>query len=50
MPNQYNLMDSTLDNAERSQGVRGNIFSFLLPWEKVLLQVFEKVEDGDLSE
>ena len=48
--NQYNLMDSTLGKAERSWGVRGNIFSFLLPWEKVLTQLFEKVEDGDLSQ
>ena len=25
-------------------------FSFLLPWEDVLRQLFEKVEDGDLSQ
>ena len=31
--------------------MRGNIFSFLLPWEHVLRQLlFEKVEDGDLSQ
>ncbi len=30
--------------------VRGNIFSFLLPWEKILAQLFQKIEDGDLSE
>ena len=46
----YNLMDSCLGKADLSWGVRGNLFSFLLPWEKILTQLFEKVEDGDLSE
>ena len=46
----HNLMDSTLGKAVRSYGLRGNIFSFLLPWEHVLRQLFEKVEDGDLAE
>ena len=45
-----NLMDTALSQATRSWGVRGNIFSFLLPWETVLTQLFEKVEDGDLSQ
>ena len=45
----HNLMDSTLGKAARSYGVRGNIFSFLLPWEHVLRQLFEKVEDGVIS-
>jgi hypothetical protein len=30
--------------------VRGNVFSFLLPWESVLRQLFLKIEDGDLSQ
>ena len=30
--------------------MRGNLFSFLLPWERVLDQLFEKIEDGDLTE
>lgn len=46
----FNLMDSVVGKAERSWGVRGNIFSFLLPWENILSQLFRKVEDGDLSE
>ena len=46
----YNLMDTTLGKADFSWGVRGNLFSFLLPWEKVLTQLFQKIEDGDLSE
>ena len=45
-----NLMDTALSQANRSWGVRGNIFSFLLPWEEVLTQLFQKVEDGDLSQ
>eukprot|EP00973_Karenia_brevis_P088840 12321810-Karenia_brevis.AAC.1 len=43
-------MESALGKAKHSYGIRGNIFSFLLPWEKVLTELFEKVEDGDLSQ
>ena len=46
----HNMMDSSLAKARRSWGVRGNLFSFLLPWEKVLQQLYEKVERGDLAE
>ena len=45
-----NLMETPLGKAQHSYGIRGNIFSFLLPWEKVLTQLFDKVEDGDLSD
>ena len=31
-------------------GVRGHIFSFLLPWEKVFGEFYAKFEHGDLSE
>ena len=31
-----NLMDAPLAQADRSWGIRGNLFSFLLPWEHVL--------------
>ena len=44
-----NLMDTPLGKAERSWKVRGNLFSFLLPWEQVMSQLCEKCEDGDLS-
>ena len=43
-------MDSIVGKAERSWGVRGNIFSCLLPWEHILSQLYRKVEDGDLSD
>ena len=46
----HNLMQVEFGKADKSWGVRGNIFSFLLPWNKVLQQLFEKIEDGDLSE
>ena len=43
-------MQVGLGNAQKSWGVRGNVFSFLLPWESVLRQLFLKIEDGDLSQ
>ena len=46
----YNLMDTPLGKAHHSWSTRGNLFSFLLPFEKILTQLFQKVEDGDLSE
>ena len=46
----HNLMQVPVGHAQKSWGVRGNLFSFLLPWDKVLQQLFEKIEDGDLSE
>ena len=45
-----NLMDTRLGGAERSYKVRGNLFSFLLPWEDVIRQLSDKCEEGDLSE
>ena len=49
IPDRHNLMDTALSKPERAWGVRGNLFSFLLPWEQVLAQLYQKVEDGDLS-
>ena len=46
----HNLMQVPVGHAQKSWGVRGNLFSFLLPWDEVLRQLFEKIEDGDLSE
>ena len=43
-------MDARLGGAERSWKVRGNLFSFLLPWEDVIRQLRAKCEGGDLSE
>ena len=36
--------------AELAWGLRGNMCSFLLPWEQVLAELYAKFEDGDLSE
>ena len=41
-------MQAILGKAEFAWGVRGNMFSFLLLWEKV--ELMSKFEDGDLSE
>ena len=45
-----NLIDTRLGAPERSYKVRGNLFSFLLPWEDVMRRLSEKCEEGDLSE
>ena len=38
----HHMMESAVGKAERSWAVRGNIFSFLLPWERILAQLFQK--------
>ena len=45
-----NLMDTVLGKAERAWKIRGNLFSFLLPWEDVIRQLYEKCEEGNLSQ
>ena len=46
----HHMMESALGQPERAYGVRGNIFSFLLPWEKVMAELCKKIEDGNLNE
>ena len=46
----HNLMQVPVGSAQKSCGVRGNLFSCLLPWEKMLQQQFEKIQDGDLTD
>ena len=46
----HHMMESTVGKPERAWGVRGNLFSFLLPWETNMAQLFKKIEEGDLSE
>ena len=46
----HNLMQVEVGKAQKSWGVRGNLFSFLLPWSQILEQLFAKIEDGDLRE
>ena len=43
-------METAVGKLERAWGVRGNLFSFLLPWEQVMKELFNKFEEGDLSE
>ena len=46
----HHMMESAVGKPERAWGVRGNLFSFLLPWETIMVQLFKKIEEGDLSE
>ena len=45
-----NLMGARLRGAERAYKARGNLLSFLLPWEDVIRQLHDKCEEGDLLE
>ena len=44
------MMEAVVGKPDHAYGVRGNLFSFLLPWEEIMAQLFKKVEAGDLSE
>ena len=46
----HHLMEAVVGKPDRAYGVRGNLFSFLLPWEEVMADLFKKVEAGDLCE
>ena len=43
-------MEETLAQPSRAYGVRGNIFSFLLPWEQIQKEVGKLITSGDLNE
>ena len=46
----HHMMETAVGKPERAWAIRGNLFSFLLPWEEIMAQLFKKIEDGDLSE
>ena len=46
----HHMMESAVGKPERARAVRGNLFSFLLPWEEVMAQLFQQIEQGDLME
>ena len=46
----HHMMESVLGKPERAYAVRGNLFSFLLPWEKIMVELCKKIEEGDLSQ
>ena len=46
----HHMMEEPVGKPARAWGVRGSIFSFLLPWEKIMEQLFKKHEEGDLSD
>ena len=41
-------MEESLANPQRAVGVRGNMFSFLLPWETVMQKISKVFAEGDL--
>ena len=43
-------MEEALAQPQRAYGVRGSLFSFLLPWEKIQQEVEKSLQQGDLSE
>ena len=43
-------MEEVLAQPSHAYGVRGNIFSFLLPWEKIQEKVREVTEEGQLQD
>ena len=46
----HHLMEATIAKPERAYGIRGNLFSFLMPWEKIHADIARVFERGDLSE
>ena len=45
----HHLMEQLVGKPQRAYGVRGNLFSFLLPWERIHEEIEKTVEKGDLS-
>jgi len=46
----HHLMKEIVAKPQRAYGIRGNLFSFLLPWERIHEEIEKTVERGDLSE
>ena len=44
------MMQEVLGKAQRAWAVRGNLFSFLLPWEKIMAQLSKCFLTGDFRE
>ena len=44
------MMHETLGSPQRAWAVRGNLFSFLLPWEKIMAQLSKCFLTGDFRE
>ena len=45
-----NMMQEALAKPQRAWAVRGNLFSFLLPWDKVMAQLSKCFLTGDFRE
>jgi len=46
----HHLMEEAIAQPQRAYGVRGSLFSFLMPWEKIQQDVERTLHLGDLSE
>ena len=46
----HHLMEEVLAKPQRAYGVRGSLFSFLLPWEQIQQEVEKTLQQGNLSE
>ena len=40
----HHMMETAVGHPERAWGVRGNLFSFSLPWEEIMGQLCKKIE------
>lgn len=46
----HHMMQSAVGKPERAWDARGNLSSFFLYWESIMVQLLKKMEQGDLSE
>ena len=46
----HHLMGEIIAKPERAYGIRGNLFSFLMPWGKVHADLNRVFERGDLAQ
>ena len=46
----HHLMEEAVSKPARAVGIRGNLFSFLLPWTSIMQQLHTRIEKGDLSD
>ena len=45
----HHLMEEPLAQPQRAYAVRGSLFSFLMPWERIQADISKTLEQGDLS-
>ena len=45
----HHLVQTELGQQERTHAVRGNVFSFLMPWEEIQMHMHELVSDEEMA-